>query len=161
MSFARGDFSFIKASHERRMLEDAYAAMGRVEGSWEYLARPEVPSREDGFMFSRDQQLEKIGREVDKGGEIGHSGSSYGWTMRQIEAIAKNGWESYVERRLDSYKQQEEEEKARKEQEKKQNDAFFAEMSQIPHFKAQIDAVKALEAKQGGLTYSQLRDLMG
>jgi hypothetical protein len=27
----------------------------------------------------------------------GHSGSSYGWTMRQIEYIAKNGWDAFVD----------------------------------------------------------------
>ncbi len=55
--------------------------MGRVEGSWEYLARPEVPDKDSGFMFSRDSKINEIGKEVDKNGTIGHSVSSYGWTI--------------------------------------------------------------------------------
>ena len=26
----------------------------------------------------------------------GHSGSSFGWTMRQLEYLSKNGWDNYV-----------------------------------------------------------------
>jgi hypothetical protein len=26
-----------------------------------------------------------------------HSGASYGWTMRQMESIAKNGWDAAQE----------------------------------------------------------------
>jgi hypothetical protein len=46
-----------------------------------------------GFMFNDAPEL----REIDLYMKYdGHSGSSYGWTMRNMEHIAKNGWDSYV-----------------------------------------------------------------
>lgn len=99
-TFEPGDFSFITREMERTMLQDAYDGISRVEGGWAYLSRPDVPSKEKGFMFSRDALIDKISGEIDKDGNIGHSGSSYGWTMRQMECIAKLGWDTYVEKIL-------------------------------------------------------------
>ena len=166
MSYSRGDFTFLSSESERAMLQDAMEAMGRVEGSWEYLARPDVPSIETGFMFSKDALLSKIGNEVDKEGKIGHSGSSYGWTMRQMEFIAKNGWDAYVTLRIENEKRREAEEKARKAAAEKPpryfNDPFFNEMRAVPHFNAQIEEAEKLAASQGGkLSYAQMRSIMG
>lgn len=174
MSYTRGDFSFLpeKLAHEKRMLEDAFAAMNSVEGSWDYLAQPSVPDPDKGFMFSRDPFLSKISEQVDKNGTIGHSGASYGWTMRQMEYIAKNGFDAYVKLRLDTLKLDEEAE-AEKERLRKQraaaaqptryfNDPFFNEMRQVPHFNAQIEEAEKLAASQGGkLSYAQMRSIMG
>jgi hypothetical protein len=166
MSYSRGDFSFLKSDSEKAMLEDAMQAMERVAGSWDYLAQPDVPSQETGFMFSKDALLSKIGNEVDKEGLIGHSGSSYGWTMRQIEFIAKNGWEAYVTLRIENEKKREEEEKARKAAAEKPpryfNDPFFNEMRSVPHLNAQIEEAERVAASQGGkLSYYQIRSIMG
>jgi hypothetical protein len=166
MSYTRGDFSFLNSKSEIPMLEDAFAAMGRVEGSWEYLARPEVPDKETGFMFTRDEMVNKIGNEIDKAGRIGHSGSSYGWTMRQMEYIAKNGWDAYVTLRQENQRKREEEEAARKAAAEKPpryfNDPFFNEMRGVPHFNAQIEEAEKLAASQGGkLSYYQIRSIMG
>lgn len=109
MSIPRGSFQFVKSQSERKMLEDAFQAMERVQGSWEYLARPDVPSKDTGFMFSKDSTITLISNEVDKNGEIGHSGSSYGWTMRQMEFIAKNGWDAYVSLSLEAQRKRESE----------------------------------------------------
>lgn len=168
MSYIRGDFSFLSDSaSEKLMLEDAFQAMERVEGSWAYLARPDVPGKANGFMFSKDPMIAKIGNEVDKDGAIvGHSGSSYGWTMRQMEYIAKNGWDAYVTFRLENEKKRKEEEKARKEAAERQqryiNDPFFNEMRAVPHLNAQIEEAEKLAASQGGkLSYAQMRSIMG
>ncbi len=168
MSYTRGDFSFLpeRLAHEKRMLEDAWSAMESVEGSWEYLARPGVPEEGSGFMFSRDPFITQISNHVDKNGTIGHSGSSYGWTMRQMETIAKNGWDNYVTLRLTNIKRQDDEEQARKEAAEKPpryfNDPFFNEMRAVPHFNAQIEEAEKLAASQGGkLSYYQIRSIMG
>jgi len=169
MSYIRGDFSFMTEDHERRMVEDAFQAMEKVEGSWAYLSRPEVPEKDTGFMFSRDPIVRQISEEVDKNSQIGHSGSSYGWTMRQIEFIAKHGWDDYVKNCVKNQKKREDEEKARKaaiaEKEKPAryfNDPFFNEMRTIPHFNAQIEEAEKLAASQGGkLSYAQMRSIMG
>ena len=55
---------------------------------WTYLSKYSPPS-DRGFMFSYgdDQIVTLVGDNM----ETGHSGASMGWTMRQIEFIAKNG----------------------------------------------------------------------
>jgi hypothetical protein len=58
---------------------------------WTHLAQYS-PEPGKGFMFSADDDvILKIQNEM----EIGHSGCSMGWTMRQIEFIAKNGLPAY------------------------------------------------------------------
>ena len=168
MSFIRGDFTFlpVRLAHEKRMLEDAFQAMESVEGSWEYIARPDIPGKEGGFMFSKDPFIETISSHVDKAGLIGHSGSSYGWTMRQIESIAKNGWDSYASLRIESIKKDEEDERVRKAAATKParyfNDPFFNAAREVPHFNAQIEEAEKLAESQGGnLSYAQMRSIMG
>jgi hypothetical protein len=93
---AAGTFDWMKDRHSAQMVESAYRAVSSVEG-WEFM-KTYVPEAGKGFMFStpppRMQQInDKIYELYD-----GHSGSSYGWTMRQIEDIAKKGWEAWVTR---------------------------------------------------------------
>lgn len=96
----RGDFSFILRDSERVMLEDAFQVISTTEGAWEYLARPDIPDPNCGFMFTRDPFLLKLGNQIDRDGKIGHSGSTYGCTMRQMEYIAKHGWDVFVEMKI-------------------------------------------------------------
>jgi hypothetical protein len=70
--------------NSRMMVKDAYEATEITE-SWEYLKNFE-PNR--GFMFTDDPIVNKIGKNFKYDG---HSGSSYGWTMRQIQYIATHG----------------------------------------------------------------------
>jgi hypothetical protein len=102
MSIAEGDFSFIASEIQRAMLEDAYRVCNSVEGCWEYLARQDVPPPGEGFIYTRDPFLMKIGNLVDADGKIGHSALTYGFTMRQMEFIAKNGWEAFVSLKLNT-----------------------------------------------------------
>lgn len=51
-------------------------------------------SVEQGFMFNDAQEIRDIDLQMKYGG---HSGSSYGWTMRNMEYIAKKGWDAYVD----------------------------------------------------------------
>jgi hypothetical protein len=55
---------------------------------WQYISNYSPPS-ERGFMFSGgdDWIITLVQNEM----EVGHSGASMGWTMRNIEFIAKNG----------------------------------------------------------------------
>jgi hypothetical protein len=86
-----GDFASIPgmSAHEAAMLADAYNAV-RVTESWENFRN----FSEQSFMFSGSTWLNAVQAEMKM--MDGHSGSSYGWTMRVIEFIAKNGWETYV-----------------------------------------------------------------
>jgi hypothetical protein len=78
-------------THDATMLQDAYDAITKAD-MWEYMRLPSTPGK-DGFMFSNAIELAAISTEMTYDG---HSGSSYAWTMRQMEAIAKKGWETYT-----------------------------------------------------------------
>jgi hypothetical protein len=55
---------------------------------WTYLSKYSPPG-DRGFMFSYGD--DRIVTLVGENMETGHSGASMGWTMRNIEFIAKNG----------------------------------------------------------------------
>ena len=100
----RGDFSFVPAGgmNERGMLHDAFTAVESVPGGWAALM-PE-PEAGRGFMFSARPagsvlaQIDAAIAATPSGRD--HSGSTYGWTMRQMQGIARLGWPAYVTVRL-------------------------------------------------------------
>lgn len=88
-----GDFNALNLdSHSIEMLADAYQAVTKAN-RWGYLKRSDVPAKGKGFMFSDAEELREIDLEMKYGG---HSGSSYAWTMRSMEMIAKQGWNIYA-----------------------------------------------------------------
>lgn len=80
-------------AYEAKMLADAYDAITKAD-MWAYMRLPSTPGK-DGFMFSSAMELALINAEMQF---QGHSGASYAWTLRQMEAIAKGGWEAYAAR---------------------------------------------------------------
>ena len=70
--------------HEKVMILDAALAVQQAD-LWEWLAVVHIPS----FMFSDDPNLQEINRHIKYDG---HSGLSYGWTMRVVEKLAKGGF---------------------------------------------------------------------
>jgi len=97
-TYIPGDFTFLRADlgGEREMLADAYKAVS-VSESW--AAMKQEPSG-GGFMFSDDAWIKPINAAIKYDG---HSGASYGWTMRQMQYIAQNGWDAYVALRAKSH----------------------------------------------------------
>lgn len=91
MSFQPGDFSFIRDESSRRYVQDVYEAVRSAE-LWDLMK--EEPEAGKGFMFSSDPRYKLIQERMKCYPE--HSGSSYGWTMRQAQFIAQNGWTEYV-----------------------------------------------------------------
>ena len=85
-----GDFSFLRDETSRRYANDTYQAVTKAE-AWDLLK--EDPG-DGGFMFSADKRYKVIQAKMEFGGE--HSGSSYGWSMRQVQYIAQHGWNAYV-----------------------------------------------------------------
>lgn len=53
---------------------------------WTYISQYSPPENQ-GFMFSDDPKMRIICQKM----ETGHSGTSYGWTMRYLERLAKYG----------------------------------------------------------------------
>jgi len=90
-----GDFSFIQDEHRRRYVKDTYDAMIIAE---QLELMKEEPEAGQGYMFSSDKRYELIHKHMNFLGE--HSGSSYAWTMRQVQFIAQKGWTAYVSRYL-------------------------------------------------------------
>lgn len=85
-----GDFSKLKMTdHEKLMLDDAYKAVSTAK-KWSYLKNKTFD--ESGFMFCTDDELSTISNAMKY---QGHSGASFAWTMRQMEYIAKDGWNMF------------------------------------------------------------------
>jgi hypothetical protein len=87
---------------DKGMIQSAFEAVESVEDGWEFL-RTYTPPEDQGFMFSLP-----TGKRLEIDAAIenrypGHSGASYGCTMRTMESIAKEGWEAYAKRVLDRY----------------------------------------------------------
>lgn len=90
-----GDFSFLgERSFERPMLADAYQAV-TAAGLWDFF-KLEAPPEDKGYMFWDSPELKRVEQHMKLLDQ--HSGASYGWTMRNMQAIARDGWDSYQRR---------------------------------------------------------------
>jgi len=88
------DFSFIADQHSRSLLVNAYQAIDQLE-LWSWLNTYE-PEAGGGFMFSNHPNVTLIGQKMETlENPPGHSGFSFGWTMRHMRRLAKNGMEKY------------------------------------------------------------------
>jgi hypothetical protein len=81
---AVGDFSFVRDLEDRESLKDAYETAVRL-GVMHILAEETFES----FCWSSHATVTRIKGEL---AYTGHSGASFGNTMRNVEAIAKGGW---------------------------------------------------------------------
>lgn len=92
------DLSYLNDKWSEDMIRDGMRAILRANEDtsiktreinvWKYLSQYSPPDGR-GFMFSAGD--DRIVSQVQSHMETGHSGGSMGWTMRQIEFIAKNG----------------------------------------------------------------------
>lgn len=89
-TYEKGDFSFIKESMTRTAYTEAYTAIEKAE-AWDLVA---AGPGEGGFVFGgREIQARLAPYYVDS---LGHSGSSYAFTFRAMERLAKIGWDAFV-----------------------------------------------------------------
>ena len=86
---APGDFSFVKDKETQIMFNDAYQAITKAD-AWDYM---KTDPGKDGYMFTQSDILAKINTKMTYDG---HSGASYGWTMRVMQRLARIGWEAFV-----------------------------------------------------------------
>jgi cation transport regulator ChaC len=47
------------------------------------------------YMFNNDNELQRIYNKIEELGYNGHSGASFGYIMRHMQFIAKNGIENH------------------------------------------------------------------
>ena len=87
------DFLKIKDEHSRFMLQNAYQAITVAEG-WYFMIT--FNDDQNGFMFSNSPMIGKIMSKMEELGYSGHSGGSFGWTMRNMEFLAKHGKDEFL-----------------------------------------------------------------
>ncbi len=91
-----GDFTFYKDKHSKSIMEPTFTVLTNED--LEFL-KIYNPPKNCGFMFTPNETKPPKLLEIEKkicNAYGGHSGSSFGWTMRQLESISKNGWDNYV-----------------------------------------------------------------
>ena len=94
MYYGNGDFDFIRDESTRELLKSAHRAISLCE-LWDWI-RIYEPKSDSGFMWSKTPELDRINQQLWKDPINGyHSGSSYGLIMREMELIAKIGYENY------------------------------------------------------------------
>ncbi len=85
------EFNTITIQHTREMLKNAYDAVNYVE-AWDWLKT----FNEESFMLSQNPLIWKITEAMEKLGYTGHSGYSFGYTMRAMEFLAKHGKDNFL-----------------------------------------------------------------
>jgi hypothetical protein len=97
MYYGNGEFDFVRDEFTKEFLKSAHRAISLCE-LWDWM-RIYEPQADKGFMWSKTPELDRLNQQIFKDPINGcHSGSSYGFIMRQMEDIAKNGYENYKNR---------------------------------------------------------------
>ena len=91
MNLGNGKFEYVENICKREMLVNAWQAITLTE-TWDFV-RQDI----DSFMFSRDPRIEIISNKMVELGYTGHSGSSFGTTIRTMQFIAKYGEDVFKE----------------------------------------------------------------
>ena len=113
-AFAPGDFTWIdicpdykpmgwSKESDIQMFTPAYQAVDSVPGGWDFLKNDEPG--DGGFMYGKCKDTEtqsKIEAAILQR-DGGHSGASFGLTVRVMQLIAKKGWEAFIRRSWPSY----------------------------------------------------------
>jgi hypothetical protein len=86
-----GNFDYIKCKASREMIENAYNAVNQLE-LWHFMKKDC-----ESYMMSNSPEIWIITAKMAELGYDGHSGFSFGWTMRQIQYIAKHGGKKFME----------------------------------------------------------------
>ena len=92
-TFVPGKFDYIKPenSNYKAMLVNAYQAITQTE-TWDF-----VKQDCESFMFSKDPRISVISNKMIQLGYDGHTLSSFGCTMRDMQYIAQNGEKNFME----------------------------------------------------------------
>jgi hypothetical protein len=162
-SYPRGDFSFILdcptykgtgygAKTDKQMFEGAFKSIESVKGGWEFM-NSDDPG-EGGYMFGRskdDAIREKIDDAIGKNDTCGHSGASYGLTLRAMQYLAKNGWPAFIKYWWPEYEDPSDDTKKLREE--------FLALPKDMTLEEQFIAVE--KYKNVPMTYSEMRERFG
>jgi hypothetical protein len=90
-AYIPGEFMYIEIYGTRQMMTTAYKAINLLE-LWNFI---QGDPGEFGFTFSSDNKVSLIYNKIEELGYSGHSGTSFGFTLRTMQSIAKEGEENY------------------------------------------------------------------
>ena len=94
LDYGNGEYDFVNDEYMRDFLKSAHKAISLCE-LWNWL-RIYEPEPNKGFMWSKTPELDRLNQQMWKDPiNVYHSGSSYGLVMREMEYIAKNGYNNY------------------------------------------------------------------
>lgn len=99
--FVPGKFDYA-TDYDKAMLKTAFQAINLLK-LWDFIK--EDPG-EDGFMWSADNRINKIYYKIEELGYTGHSGCSFGITIRNMQFIAQYGEKEFRENYLLSKKKE-------------------------------------------------------
>ena len=97
--FIFGQFLYVDDANDKEMLQNAWTDINQLY-LWEYMKRPT-----DSYMMSSDPEINIITKKMEELGYDGHSGSSFGWTMRQMQHIAQHGEDDFMDTYITNNKQ--------------------------------------------------------
>ena len=90
--YGNGEFDFIKDNATREFLKSAHKAINICE-LWNWMRIYEPTS---GFMWSSAAELDRLNTEMWKDPiNSNHSGASHSHILREMQYIAKNGYNKY------------------------------------------------------------------
>ena len=84
-----GNMEYIKNEYTREMFTNAWKAI-TFTNNWDFVAQDI-----DSFMWSNDPRIDEITEKMIEFGYDGHSGSSFGCTMRNMQYLVQNGEEKF------------------------------------------------------------------
>jgi len=90
------DFNFIKDARSRNHIVNAYHAVNKCK-AWDFMKKYN-PEEVGGFMFCSHPIVYKISEEMNICPPCppNHSGHTFSKTMKDIQKIAKEGYDKYI-----------------------------------------------------------------
>ena len=84
-----GEMKYIKDTNTREMLTNAWKAI-TFSNNWDFVAKDI-----DSFMISNDPRIDEITEKMEEFGYNGHSGCSFGFTIRYMQLLVQKGEEEF------------------------------------------------------------------
>ena len=117
MNLSESSFDFIDCSMTRQCMMNGCWTMDQT-GLWQWLTNYKV-DHHNGFMFANEPEITVIVNIMESAQapiQVAHSGASFGFTMCNLDYIAKNGFEAYKELYLRNKLQREQEQEQQAQQ---------------------------------------------
>ena len=89
-NYTRGQFDYISDKHSRKLVKNAWTAVQLTETA-DFVKQPI-----ESFCLSDDPRIWIISKRMEEIEDPpGHTGFTFGWTMRQVQSILQEGEDNY------------------------------------------------------------------